>query len=61
MLSPCDATVIREIFVGKIFSWGKSTTKIKRTKILYDEKLQRRIFTKQITHGRHTFTRVAAV
>ena len=26
-------TVIREIFVGKIFSWGKSTTKIKRTKI----------------------------
>ena len=27
------ATVIREIFVGKIFSWGKSTMKIKRTKI----------------------------
>ena len=26
-------TVIQEIFVGKIFSWGKSTTKIKRTKI----------------------------
>ena len=26
-------TVIWEIFVGKIFSWGKSTTKIKRTKI----------------------------
>ena len=31
--SSCGCTVIREIFIGKIFLWGKSTTKIKRTKI----------------------------
>ena len=45
------STVNREIFVGEIFSWGKSTTKIKRTKILYDQKLQQRIFMKHITRG----------
>ena len=32
-------TLIREIFIGKIFSWGKPTTKIKCTKFLYNEKI----------------------
>ena len=44
-------TVIREMFVGTIFSWGKSTTKIKRTKVFIRWKIAT---TKHITRGWHT-------